>query len=52
MIGTSAEVTERLRACEELGVDEYSFWIGTGLSHEEKLKWPEPFIKEFVPAFR
>lgn len=34
MIGTPEEVVERLRAYEELGVDEYSFWIDTSLPHE------------------
>lgn len=52
MIGTPAEVIERLRAYEELGVDEYSFWIDTGLSHEEKHASLERFIEEVVPAFR
>ncbi|MFF7313858.1 LLM class flavin-dependent oxidoreductase [Streptomyces sp. NPDC008137] len=45
-------VVERLRAYEELGVDEYSFWIDTGLPHEEKRKSLELFIKEVMPAFQ
>ncbi|MEV8314779.1 LLM class flavin-dependent oxidoreductase [Streptomyces sp. NPDC059900] len=52
MIGTPEEVIERLRAYEELGVDEYSFWIDTGLPHEEKRKSLELFIKEVMPAFQ
>ncbi|MFC9128234.1 hypothetical protein ACFT4A_15460 [Streptomyces sp. NPDC057099] len=52
MIGTPAEVIERLHTYEELGVDEYSFWIDTSLSHEEKRKSLELFIKEVVPAFQ
>ncbi|MEU1575096.1 acetoacetate decarboxylase family protein [Streptomyces collinus] len=52
MIGTPAEVIERLRAYEELGVDEYSFWIDTSMSHEEKRKSLELFVKEVVPAFQ
>ncbi|MGW5867284.1 LLM class flavin-dependent oxidoreductase [Streptomyces sp. NPDC055239] len=52
MIGTPEEVVERLRAYEELGIDEYSFWIDTGLSHEEKRKSLELFIKEVMPAFQ
>jgi alkanesulfonate monooxygenase SsuD/methylene tetrahydromethanopterin reductase-like flavin-dependent oxidoreductase (luciferase family) len=52
MIGTRAEVVERLRAHEELGVDEYSFWIDTSMSHEEKRKSLELFIKEVVPALQ
>ncbi len=52
MIGTPAEVVERLRAYEELGVDEYSFWIDNSMSHEEKRASLELFIKEVVPAFQ
>ncbi|PAK28014.1 LLM class flavin-dependent oxidoreductase [Streptomyces sp. alain-838] len=52
MIGTPAEVVERLRAYEEMGIDEYSFWIDTGLPHEEKVKSLELFIKEVMPAFQ
>ena len=52
MIGTPAEVIERLRTYQELGVDEYSFWIDTSLSHEEKRKSLELFIKEVMPAFQ
>jgi alkanesulfonate monooxygenase SsuD/methylene tetrahydromethanopterin reductase-like flavin-dependent oxidoreductase (luciferase family) len=28
MIGTPAEITERLKSYEEMGYDEYAFWIG------------------------
>lgn len=52
MIGTPAEVVERLRGYEELGVDEYSFWIDNTLSHEEKRESLKLFIKEVVPAFQ
>lgn len=51
MIGTPDEVVERLRHYEDLGVDEYSFWCDNSLSHEEKKKSLELFIKEVVPAF-
>lgn len=52
MIGTPEEVVERLRGYEELGVDEYSFWIDNTLSHEEKLASLNLFIKEVLPAFQ
>ncbi|MDQ8702511.1 LLM class flavin-dependent oxidoreductase [Streptomyces sp. LHD-70] len=52
MIGTPDEVVQRLRAYEEMGIDEYSFWIDTGLPHEEKVKSLELFIKEVMPAFQ
>jgi alkanesulfonate monooxygenase SsuD/methylene tetrahydromethanopterin reductase-like flavin-dependent oxidoreductase (luciferase family) len=51
MIGTPAEVIERIRYYEELGVDEFSFWCDNSLSHEEKRKSLELFINEVVPAF-
>jgi alkanesulfonate monooxygenase SsuD/methylene tetrahydromethanopterin reductase-like flavin-dependent oxidoreductase (luciferase family) len=51
MIGTPAEVIERLRSYEELGVDEFSFWIDNSLSHEEKRKSLALFIEQVVPAF-
>ncbi|NEB07889.1 LLM class flavin-dependent oxidoreductase [Streptomyces coelicoflavus] len=52
MIGTPAEVIERLRGYEALGIDEFSFWIDNSLSHEEKRASLELFIKEVVPAFQ
>ena len=51
MIGTPAEVIERLREYEALGVTEYSFWCDNSLSHEEKKRSLELFIAEVVPAF-
>ncbi|MGW5147288.1 LLM class flavin-dependent oxidoreductase [Rhodococcus koreensis] len=52
MIGTPEEVVDRLRYYQELGIDEFSFWADNTLSHEEKRKSLELFIKEVVPAFR
>jgi len=51
MIGTPDEVIERLRYYEELGVDEFSFWIDNSMRHEEKRTSLELFIKHVVPAF-
>ena len=51
MIGTPDEVIERLRRYEQLGVDEFSFWCDNSLSHDEKRKSLELFIKEVTPAF-
>lgn len=51
MIGTPAEVVERLRNYEALGVTEYSFWGDNSLSHEEKKRSLQLFIDEVVPAF-
>ena len=51
MIGTPEEVIERIRYYEQLGVDEFSFWIDNGMSHEEKRKSLALFIEQVVPAF-
>lgn len=51
MIGTPAEVIERIRHYESLGVDEYSFWIDNTLTHEQKRESLRLFIDEVVPAF-
>ncbi|GAA1887145.1 LLM class flavin-dependent oxidoreductase [Paeniglutamicibacter psychrophenolicus] len=51
MIGTPAEVVERLRRYEALGVTEYSFWNDNSLSHEEKKRSLQLFIDEVVPQF-
>ncbi|WP_166359532.1 LLM class flavin-dependent oxidoreductase [Pseudomonas akapageensis] len=52
MIGTPAEIIERIQYYQELGVDEFSFWCDNSLPHAEKKKSLELFIKEVVPAFR
>jgi alkanesulfonate monooxygenase SsuD/methylene tetrahydromethanopterin reductase-like flavin-dependent oxidoreductase (luciferase family) len=52
MIGTPDQVIERLRAYQQLGIDEFSFWCDNSLSHEEKRRSLELFIKEVIPAFQ
>lgn len=52
IIGTPEEVISRVRHYQQLGVDEFSFWCDNSLSHEEKKKSLELFIKEVVPAFQ
>jgi flavin-dependent trigonelline monooxygenase, oxygenase component len=52
MIGTPDEVIKRLHEYQDLGVDEYSFWIDNGLSHDEKRTSLEMFVKEVLPEFR
>ncbi|MGP9780876.1 LLM class flavin-dependent oxidoreductase [Glutamicibacter sp. AOP12-B1-11] len=51
MIGTPAEVVERLRRYEELGVTEFSFWNDNTLSHAEKKRSLELFIEQVMPHF-
>ena len=52
MIGTPAEVIERIRHYADLGVDEFSFWIDNGMTHEEKKRSLQLFIDQVVPAFQ
>lgn len=52
MIGTPAEVIERLRHYESLGVDEFSFWIDNSMTHAQKRESLRLFIEEVVPAFQ
>ena len=51
-IGTADEVIKRLKVYEDLGYDEYSFWIDTGMSFERKKASLERFIADVMPAFR
>ncbi|WP_137885743.1 LLM class flavin-dependent oxidoreductase [Pseudomonas sp. 2FE] len=51
MIGTPEQVIARIKHYQELGVDEFSFWSDNSLSHAEKKKSLELFIKHVVPAF-
>lgn len=51
MIGTPAEVIERLKQYEALGVDEFSFWCDNSLPHAEKKASLQRFVDEVVPAF-
>ncbi len=52
MVGTPAELVERLKGYEELGITEYSFWTDNTLPFEEKKRSLELFIREVVPHFR
>lgn len=51
MIGTPDEVSERIAYYQDLGYDEYAFWADNSMSHEEKKRSLELFIKEVVPRF-
>ncbi len=51
VIGTPEEVIDRLKRYEELGYDQYGFWIDNGMSHERKKQSLERFIAEVMPAF-
>ncbi|MGO4533510.1 LLM class flavin-dependent oxidoreductase [Leifsonia sp. 2MCAF36] len=51
MVGTPAEVIERLRHYEALGVTEFSFWSDNSLTHAQKKRSLELFIEHVVPTF-
>ena len=50
-IGTSAEVIDRIKRYEDLGFDEYSFWMDSGMSFDRKCASLQRFIDEVMPAF-
>lgn len=50
-VGTAQEVIERLKRYEDLGYDEYSFWIDSGMSSERKRASLARFIDDVMPAF-
>lgn len=51
VIGEADEVIARLKAFEALGYDEYSIWIDSLMTHEQKTRSLELFIERVLPAF-
>ena len=51
LIGTKAEVIDRLKYYQSLGYDEFSLWLDNGLPHEEKMIQLTRFIEDIMPAF-
>ncbi|WP_299624634.1 LLM class flavin-dependent oxidoreductase [uncultured Tateyamaria sp.] len=50
-IGTAQDVIDRLKRYEDLGYDEFSFWIDSGMSTERKRASLARFIDDVMPAF-
>lgn len=50
-IGTAQQVIDRIRRYEDLGYDEFSFWIDSGMSFERKRASLARFINDVMPAF-
>ncbi|MEM9032721.1 MAG: LLM class flavin-dependent oxidoreductase [Pseudomonadota bacterium] len=50
-VGTAAEVVDRIKRYEDLGYDEFSFWIDSGMSQERKRASLTRFIDDVMPAF-
>lgn len=51
LIGTPAQIVERLKGYAALGVDEYSIWVDSTLSFADKKASIERFISDVLPAF-
>jgi len=50
-MGTASEVIDRIKRYEDLGYDEYAFWIDSGMSSERKRDSLARFIDDVMPAF-
>ena len=50
-IGTASEVIDRIKRYEDLGYDEFAFWIDSGMSAERKRASLARFIGDVMPAF-
>lgn len=51
VVGTPEEVIKRLKHYESLGYDEYSFWIDSAMTYQQKRQSLELFIDKVMPAF-
>tara|TARA_B110000914_G_C15254840_1_gene350237 strand:- start:31 stop:669 length:639 start_codon:yes stop_codon:yes gene_type:complete len=51
IIGTPEEVVRRVKDCEELGYDEYSYWIDSSMSFDKKKRSLKLFIEKVMPEF-
>ncbi|MGB1234375.1 MAG: LLM class flavin-dependent oxidoreductase [Planktomarina sp.] len=51
VIATAEDAIARIKTYEDMGYDEYSFWIDSGMSFERKKASLERFIKDVMPAF-
>ena len=51
LIGTPEEVIERLKKYEALGYDQFSIWLDSAMTHEQKRDSLKMFIDKVMPAF-
>ncbi|ABD57072.1 LLM class flavin-dependent oxidoreductase [Jannaschia sp. CCS1] len=51
-IGTAQQVIDQIKRYEDLGYDEYSFWIDSGMNAERKRASLSRFIDDVMPAFQ
>lgn len=50
-VGTVQDVIDRIKRFEDLGFDEFSFWIDSGMSFKRKRASLARFIDQVMPAF-
>lgn len=50
-VGTAQEVIDRIKRYEDLGYDEFAFWIDSGMSTDRKRASLARFIDDVMPAF-
>lgn len=50
IVGEPPEVIARIQSYKDLGYDEFSFWIDSGMSFERKRASLERFIRDVMPA--
>jgi flavin-dependent trigonelline monooxygenase, oxygenase component len=51
VIGTPDDVIARLQSYKDLGYDQYSLWIDSGMPFERKKRSLERFIRDVMPIF-
>lgn len=52
IVGTPEEVIQRIKSYQDMGYDEYSYWIDNSMTHEDKRRSLELFIEKVMPAFK
>ena len=50
-VGTAQQVIDQIKRYEDLGYNEYSFWIDSGMSSDRKRASLDRFINDVMPAF-
>lgn len=50
-MGTAQEVIDQIKRYEDLGYDEFSFWVDSGMTTERKRASLARFIDDVMPAF-
>ncbi|WP_075996938.1 LLM class flavin-dependent oxidoreductase [Salaquimonas pukyongi] len=50
-VGTTRQVIDRIRRYEDLGYDEFSYWVDSGMTSERKRASLARFIDDVMPVF-